>query len=240
MAWRRQIWQERKAPVSNHSSLKQVNAPASHVKVEEFITMWKEKMRLAQGRPFEALEDLGFLTYDVMCAAGMGSDNDENAVTGMLERLRSGREDLTPPSNKDALFVFPEGDKPALLEAMNAVAQSAGVAGSTPSPRIFHLINNRRASMKKALRDKRSIMLKYVLQASNRLAKEGASFQPRSAVDYIVSREVSMAEKAGRKPVLDSPRMTDGIFTYLIGGQDSTHTTLSNCKTSYSGLFVSG
>ena len=81
--------------------------------------------------------------------------------------------------------------------------------------------------MKKAFSSKETILQSYIDRSSQRLAEEGADFTPKSAVDYIVSREIDMAKKAGRAPGLASLRLNDIIFGYLIGGQDSTHSTLS-------------
>lgn len=188
-------------------------------------------MRIAQGRPFDAMRDLSNLTYDIILSAALGFDSgDMPASTQQLNHLLSGQDSLAPPNDPDSLFPFPEVEKPELLQAMDKIAISAATAASTPSPRLFHLINNLTPSMKKALGGKRSIIQGYVGRVSRRLVEEGESFQPRAAVDHFVSREAAMAERAGREALFDTPRMNDAIFGYLTGGQDSTHSTLSFCE----------
>lgn len=69
-------------------------------------------------------------------------------------------------------------------------------------------------------------MLAAINDSSRRLAENPTTFKPRSAVDYMVQRELQAAQKAGTKPSFASGEMSDGLIGYLIGGQDSTHSTL--------------
>ena len=204
----------------------------------EFIDLWRQKKDIAQGRPFEALQDLAALTYDIILAAAIGvEDNDdddnhkvqqaETAAALQMKRLQEGDVPGMLPADKDALFIFPESPIPDLQSALHTIARSAGDAFAIPAKRIWHFFNNRRPAMKRAYHIKRTVLQSYIDDASRRLAEQGDKFKQKSAVDYIVSREVAMAAKAGRKPALDTLRMSDIIFGYLVGGQDSTHSTLS-------------
>lgn len=59
-----------------------------------------------------------------------------------------------------------------------------------------------------------------------RLAENPAGFELRSALDYLILREAQAAEKAGIDPSFYSPVIKDMLFGFMIGGQDSTHSTL--------------
>lgn len=193
-------------------------------------------MQIAQGRPFDVLKDLSILTFDIILAAALGLDKSDSDTVRQLKRLRADHDSLVAKDNKDSLFNFPAPEQTELLHAMEGFSLAAAGAATSPSPWFYHVINNLTPSMRNNFRLKTTIMKSYVDQASQRLAEEGSSFQPRAAVDYMVSREATFAEKAGRKPFFNSPRMQDALFGYLVGGQDSTHSTLSFCKFVTQGL----
>lgn len=208
-------------------TLLKTNCPASYQKVLEFIELWQEKTKIAEGRPFDALQDLSSLTYDIILAAALGLDDTESETARQLHRLQ--RDDMSSlrPAGQDEVFPFPVPEPSDLLHALHVIAKSAGASFTQPSQRLFHFFNNRTAPMKKAFHSKKTVLQSYIDRSDQRIAEEGESFKPRSAVDYMVSREIAMAKKAGRAPALESLRLNDVIFGYLIGGQDSTHSTLS-------------
>lgn len=193
----------------------------------EFIELWQQKTKIAEGRPFDALQDLSSLTYDIILAAALGLDGTESETVRHLQRLRVDDMSNLRPSDKDTLFPFPDAEQSDLQNALSVISKSTAMAFTQPSQRVFHFFNNRTTSMKKAFISKKTILQSHIDRSSERLAEEGTNFKPRSAVDYMVSREIAMAKKAGRAPALDSLRLNDVLFGYLIGGQDSTHSTLS-------------
>lgn len=198
--------------------------------MEDFIALWQEKIKIAQGRPFDVLKDLGVLTFDIILAAALGLDESDSGTIQQLKHLRSVRDQLAVPGEPDTLYTFPEPQKAELLLAMEGVSVAATKAAASPSPWMFHFFNNLTPAMRKNLGLKNTIMQSYVNRACQRLVKEGSNFQPHAAVDYLVSREMTIAERAGREAVFNTPRMNDALFGYLVGGQDSTHSTLGFSK----------
>lgn len=185
-------------------------------------------MRIANGCSFDAFEDLGLLTYDIILAAGAGLDTNESGATQELRRLQSVGAQST--QSTDEVYTFPETEKPVLQDMMEGFGHAATTAMTAASPKLYHFLHNLTPSMRKRFQLKKQFMQGFVDQASKRLAEEGDSFRPRSAVDYMVSREVAAAEKAGRQPDLQRTSLRDNLLGYLVGGQDSTHATLSFCK----------
>lgn len=185
---------------------------------------------MAQGHPFDAFRDLGFLTFDIILAAALGLGATNTTSTEQLNRLRSEEGKLTPPSDQDELFPFPEMEKPELLQIMDKITEALAHAGTSPSPWLYHQINNLSPSMRKSTAARKTILQRFINQSSQRLDKEGEDFQPHGAIDYMISREATMAKKAGRKPVFDTPRIQEALLGYVVGGQDSTHSTLSFCE----------
>lgn len=184
-------------------------------------------MRIANGCPFDAFEDLGLLTYDIILAAGVGVDV-ESAASQELRHLRLVQTQSSLSTNQ--LYTFSESEKPVLQDMMEGFGHAAKTAMTAASPKLYHLVHNLTPAMRRRFQLKRRFMQEFIDRAGERLAAEGNSFQPRSAADYMVSREVAAAERAQRQPDLQRASLRDNLLGYLVGGQDSTHATLSFCK----------
>jgi hypothetical protein len=195
-----------------------------------FIALWREKAKVADGHPFDADNDLGCLTFAVIQAAALGLSDQNDASLQFSDRLRNTDSSSFSAEDKDTPFPFPSMEKPELLTAMATIGHAASECYKQPFPGLFYLINNQRPTMKKAFKSKTTIIQSYIDRSIQRISEEGASFQPKSAIDYMVSREDAAAKKAGRKPDFHSSTMNEGVFGYLLGGQDSTHSTLTFSK----------
>jgi len=209
------------------SFLHEVNAPASYQKVLNIVKLWQLKAELAEGHAFDAAMDLGYLTYDIILAAAANVDDSEAQINKYFQKLQEMPQPVRLPSSKTELAEFPPSELTDLLSSLFAIAEASGKAFQTPLPGLFHMFNNRKAKMRKAYHDRDTIMRSCIRDAVRRLQDDGASFKPTSAVDYIVKREAAAAEKEGREPDFFSDTMVQIIFGYLLGGQDSTHSTLS-------------
>ncbi|KAK2028789.1 cytochrome P450 [Colletotrichum zoysiae] len=207
--------------------LHRVSAPASYKTVSNFIKLWKVKAAMADGLPFEAADDLEGLTYDIITAAAFGAA-EENSQT--LERLRAVQKAEKADSRDNGSFrlaLFPRVEKPELLAALNVLTNRAGTAFQALFPKIALILNGLRPSVRHAYRSKGEIIQSYIDLAVKKLSRGGSNEEFHSAVDYVVSREASAAESAGRRPVFNSIYINDMLAGYLVAGQDSTHSTLS-------------
>ncbi|GKT41569.1 cytochrome P450 monooxygenase TRI13 [Colletotrichum spaethianum] len=208
------------------SFLHGVSAPASYKMVMNFINLWKVKAVMAKGLPFDAAEDLEGFTYDIMMTAAFGIAEQKSHT---LDRLRTIQKAETVEVQGNAsvqIAKFPHTDKPELLAALNTL--NAKVNGSLRStiPRTFHAVNNFRPSVRRAFKSKRTIIQSHIDRSVKKLSRSGLKEEFASAVDYVVSRERFAAESAGRPPAFNSLRMNDMLWGYLVGGQESTHSTL--------------
>lgn len=176
------------------------------------------------------MTDVGNLTFDIMTAAAFAVEDRDSETIQYCETLQSKPLPKSTSNNPNSLYVFPEAQVSELQSSYREIGQAASRSFSQPSQRLFHFFNNRTAIMRKTYASNRKIQQSYIDQSSKRLREEGPNFKPRSAVDYIVSREVTIAKKDGRAPVFDSPRVHDQLVGYMLGGFDSTHSTLSFSK----------
>ncbi|KAJ5294676.1 hypothetical protein N7508_009497 [Penicillium antarcticum] len=88
-----------------------------------------------------------------------------------------------------------------------------------PWPRVYHAINNLRPSVRHAGQTLRGYIESQITRAIPRLNRGGG---PECALDYVIGRELKAAQKAGREPMLDDPRVRDEIYGYLIAGHDTS------------------
>ncbi|KAK1985852.1 cytochrome P450 [Colletotrichum cereale] len=208
------------------SFLHGVSAPASHKTVLNFIELWKAKAAMAHGSPFDAAEDLEGFTYDIMMTSAFGIAEQDSHT---LDRLRIVQEAEKAEFKDNSSFhfaEFPHVEKPELLTALVILNGRVSNALQSTTPKISLALNKLRPSVRQAFRSKSRIIQSHIDRSVEKLSRGGSKEELHSAVDYVVSREKSAAESAGRRPVFDSLRINDMLWGYMVGGQDSTHSTL--------------
>ncbi|KAF0315010.1 cytochrome p450 [Colletotrichum asianum] len=217
------------------SFLHGVSAPASYKTVRKFIELWKSKAAATEGLPFEADEDLEAFTYDIMNTAAFGVPVEESYIAERLRSMKRGpsleipREAASEEKDKKTslkVATFLPVERPELLFALDTLNRRVTGAFRAMIPSIFFLFDNLRPTIQRAFRSKRSILQSHIDRSVEKLSRSDGEENFASAVDYVVSREKLAAENAGRKPAFDSLRMSDMLWGYIVGGQDSTHSTL--------------
>ncbi|KAK1598456.1 cytochrome P450 [Colletotrichum navitas] len=208
------------------SFLHGVSAPACYKTVLNLIKLWKVKAAMANGLHFDAGEDLEGFTYDIMMTSAF-EIAEQTSYT--MDRLRATKEaekadfeDTNPFHPADFLRV----EKPELLTALHVLNDRVSGALQSTLPKTSLMLNGLRRSVRQAFKSKRTIIQSHVDLAVERLSRGGSKEKFHSAVDYVVSREKLAAETDGRLPVFNSPRINDMLWGYLVGGQDSTYSTL--------------
>ncbi|KAK1720107.1 cytochrome P450 [Colletotrichum lupini] len=209
-----------------NSFLHSVSAPASHVAITDFIRLWKRKAALAQGLPFETVEDLEGLTYDIMMTAVFGVGYEESTTTKYSKLLEDAGNDVVVPSGSSAQVAkFPSPETPALVKALHVLNVSITAVFGSVFPKLSVFIENLKPKARQALKLKKDAVQAQIDAAVKRAAKGGSS-EHKSAVDYVVSREKTAAVEEGREPRYDGMQLNDMLWGYIAGGQDSTHSTL--------------
>ncbi|KAJ1324668.1 long-chain fatty acid omega-monooxygenase [Microdochium nivale] len=160
-------------------------------------------------------------------AAAANLDDKDTQLRSYVQRLGAMQNPATVPSSKTEVAEFPADELTDMFKALEAIGVAVSGSLSAPSIKLFHVFNNRKAKMQKAFYDRDTILRQYIRDAVKRLHENGDSFKPASAIDFIVIREAAAAEKEGREPDFYSDTIIQIAFGYLLGGQDSTHSTLS-------------
>ena len=205
----------------------QVSAPIGYSNVESLIELWRFKAEVAQGRPFRVINDLMALTADIIFETAMGLEDSDKNIHRYHERLRSIDIFRIKPDSEDILFPFPEYECEGLLKTIDVIAHVAGKFPTAPILPLHWPIHNLRKEVRKARRDSHAIIQAYVDRALERWETVGPPKKPRWAIDLVIGREQTAAEKEGRKPDYRSKMFHDAIYGYCFGGQDTTHSTLS-------------
>lgn len=188
-----------------------VNAPEIWQNAVQFVDLWRRKAAVAGGRPFDAMEDITRLTFDIILNVALGKgEGREGLIEVYLERIReeygaSGKPVMSEKGDVDAPFPFPKPPHDETLEAQTRMNTAITQTMVLP-PKLFHAVNNRRKHMREAYNSKERLLRRQVALATKRME---AGEPLESALDYMIKREMGAAAKEQRKPVFDSPAMFD-------------------------------
>ncbi|KAJ5041963.1 cytochrome P450 [Bipolaris maydis] len=204
------------------SFLNKVNAPHTYIVAQSLVELWRLKAHIAKGRPFEASEDIVEFSFDSILSAATGLENDHGDVQRQLSFLsriefNKHHELINTPLNEP--IMIPSAGRSEKLAALTVDEESLWKGFYMPWPRLYHRLNKLRPSVRNAGRTLRGYIESRIAKAAPNLAK---GCQPESALDYVIQREIKAAEKAGRAPNLQDPRIRDEIYGYLIAGHDTS------------------
>ena len=209
--------------------LDQVAAPEMYHTMLTMVDLWREKARLAAGRPFAAEEAVHNTALDITWAATFGGGIGPNQTH---TKLLADRSKLDLSSDFDEPVTFPEAELPAAFKSIITLIKSMSIPMNSSTPALSHWVAlNTRPTLISARKTKTSLILSKLKDASERLSKQ-ENHDPESmagmkcAMDMIVSKEIKMARKQGRPAELFSQTIQDELLTFLAAGGDTTSTTL--------------
>ena len=201
------------------SVLNSVNAPRIHDVSMSLLELCRLKAGLACGKPFDVADDVNEFGFDAILSAALGLGPDGGDVNRQIQHITTHQDRAV--SHKESIVVFSRAKKSAKLSALQVEEDSLWKAFLMPFPKLYHSINDFRPSVRRA---KRTMRAHIASQIANNLEVPGK--QPECALDYVMQRELRAAEKAGRAPVLDDPRIVNPVYGYLIAGHDTSSGTL--------------
>lgn len=161
------------------------------------------------------------MTFDVVKAVAFGQGDAQSMTQdhkGIVQETEVGG-----AYDTQTVFKFPAFPPNDILFSHNLHQEAVGASLTAPFPALFHKINNRKSKMQEAYSIRNRMVHKQIELALDRLARGEAV---KSALDYMIQREVNAATKANRQPVLDSPQMQDELYGYIGAGHETTSTSL--------------
>jgi cytochrome P450 len=162
------------------------------------------------------------MTFDIIRIVALG-ENEARSMTDLCcDMVRKSNLDGQQPDGKDVAVVFPDHVYDEDLRSHQVLQEAVASSFTSPSPVLFHKLNNRKAPMQEAYDIKNRMLDSQIGLAIKRLE---AGEDVKSALDYMIKREINAAKKAGRKPVFDSPYMRDELYGYIGAGHETTATS---------------
>ncbi|KAK4502038.1 hypothetical protein PRZ48_007849 [Zasmidium cellare] len=225
-------WHSHRRLVSDTMSptfLNQVAGPQMWDSMISIVELWKEKARLADGRPFSAFADCHNTTLDIIWAVtfggGMGPNTNRSKRLAEIDKLDLG-------SNINEAVTFPEPQDPPAFSSITKLVESMSIPVNSMMPSLAHTFAlNTNRGLVNARRTKDELIRSKLKEAREKFSKTAnddieSTAGLKCALDLVVSKELKMAQKEGRPADLDSPALQDELFGFLLAGEDTTSTSL--------------
>ncbi|KAF4969320.1 hypothetical protein FZEAL_10250 [Fusarium zealandicum] len=213
--------------VMTPSFLHSVSAPKVREVSVKLAELWKLKSDLARGRPFNVSENIVEFSFDAILSAATGLGPSGGDVHQQLLHLnQAGTQNLSThgAENMQQPIELPALGRSVKLKSLMTDEETLWKGFYMPWPGLYHKINGLRPEVRDARRVLRKYINSQIADAVPRLQTDG---KPECALDYVIQREIKVADKEGRAPILDDPRIRDQIYGYLIAGHDTSAGTLS-------------
>ncbi|KAF2026189.1 cytochrome P450 [Setomelanomma holmii] len=203
-----------------------VAAPYLHASFVDLMTLWSEKSRLSEGRPFSVKTDIYETALDAIWAAFFGDDGSGTVTRSQIEHLRS-LKNVPIPSSKEEAVEFKHVEGPPAFEAILRLTDSIEHCSKSPFPRLAGVALRYFPSMRRHAKAKDQAIVEQISKAEARINQEkGNSNKVTNALDLMLRREKQIAQKQGRAPNYYSKAIKAELFGLLIAGHDTTSTTL--------------
>jgi hypothetical protein len=199
--------------------LNQVAAPQIHESTMRLIKLWREKNRLAGGRPFLATRDINHCALDAVLAFTFGTRVNLSATQPQLDLLsspssvpiRSGDGDDMEPVE------FPYAPLNPHIEALFTLSNSLETSMKAPTPKLAHWFLRQTKSMKTAWKNKEELLARHIDESLARVKGNSDERAVRCAVDDMVRREIGLAAKEQREPAVHTRVFCDEVRIHTRG-----------------------
>jgi hypothetical protein len=195
------------------SFLNQVAAPQIHESTMRLINLWKEKNRLAEGRPFWATKDINHTALDAVLAFTFGTGTTLSANQPQLDHLSSLPSIPLPSGSRNDIkpVEFPAPQVDPSIEAMFTLSNSLETSMKAPTPKLAHWFLRQTSSMKEARKLKEELLARQIEESVARVKGGKEGYVDRCGVDDMVRRESKQAEKEGRAPIIHTRVFCDEV-----------------------------
>lgn len=204
--------------------LQNVAAPSLYTNLCKHIALWDAKSRLAQGHPFEAIDDIYYSAFDAVTSFTFSDNFTHNATKSRVSLYKSMSTDkIQLPTGKDEAVVFPKS--PIVDEFVEAFRELALVYEEVLAsmwPRLQWFFILRRPRVRHAVGVKESVFHREIEEGIQRLDGGKNESRVKSAMDHMLFREATIASKEERKPDFHRRTIYDEV--------SSQHATSGRCS----------
>ncbi|ATY66817.1 cytochrome P450 monooxygenase [Cordyceps militaris] len=218
-----------------------VAAPNMYAGARRLLDLWRLKTSVAgEGRPFAAAADLSFATLDALYDFAYGDGAEERALVEQLALLEGlseeAREGLRERAGEEAV-AFPCAPLAPAMEALLRTTENIPAVAVTGFPDIAWRVLAWFPRVRRLRRLKDRFIKEQVEKAVARLDKAAAAGEDQDgvggfsklkcALDLILQRERTLAEKDHREPVYWSDAIKDEMFGFITGGHETSANVLA-------------
>lgn len=212
----RRLVQDTMSPAFLHS----VAAPSIYASSLRFVDLWKAKSAIADGRPFEAMEDISLATLDAVFAFTFGPDFPHGATQLPVEGLKYSS--IESGHSSDRPVVFARSNQDEEVDSMIRLVDEVGKVQSNPWPWLKWKFVANSPSFRRRQRTKDACIRREIEKAIERRIHKAATIGDswiRNTVEHVINREESLAKNDGRKPDFFSPMILDEVDRYTFYAQ---------------------
>ncbi|KAI0124990.1 cytochrome P450 [Xylariales sp. AK1849] len=208
--------------------LNSVAAPLLHRHSLNLMELWRVKNAAAAGHAFWAADDLNHFALDSIWDVAFGSQLDSLAEeTEFLKTISQ----FEMPASTDDPINLPKPRLNAAANSMKILTHGLDVAVTSPTPSLAHWLLRLTPSYRRARTYKERLVQERLDDAKVRLLHRNHETTDdligiTCATDHLVRRESQAANKENRAPNYESRQAKDELFGFLVGGYDTTATTL--------------
>lgn len=208
--------------------LNRVAAPNVYASTVDLVKLWTTKARLANGRPFSAEHDIFYASLDAVLEFSFGGAYPHRAIPPQMRLIES----LIPAPRDVSLdkpVEFPTAPVHETIEATLHASIAMGDLVDSPFPRLSWWIRSKMPYQSWAIRTREKYLKEQVERAVSRMNAHQKSENDnwvRSAVELMMLRVKTLAEKEGEQPVYWSPSIRDEVIGFVVAGHDTTSTTV--------------
>jgi hypothetical protein len=207
------VWKQHRRLVQDLMAptyLQQIAAPSIYNGILDLVRLWDLKSELSRGHPFRADEDIYRAALDVLWSSMFNLDPSDGSTRAQIQVCSAVKNfDL---SNVDEESTFPQAPNPSAIQAVLTLTHSVEACIKSPFPRLTFWMLRQTPTMRNAKAVKENFIKEQVNETIQRfggLAKKERDV--RCAMDGILTREIALAEKDGRKPMFHSRAMYDEV-----------------------------
>ncbi|KAK2764509.1 hypothetical protein FQN54_009204 [Arachnomyces sp. PD_36] len=198
--------------------------PGINGAVLSLLKVWEEKSRLANGRPFEAADDLNDCSLDVMLSFSFGKHLGQTALGPQIDLLPQIEPGKIDAGSLDDPAHFPNAPAHDFVSATHKSTELTEDIVNSWTPRLALWWMRQKSHYKKAFGNTERIVRQQVKASLQRLAAGSAAV---TAIDHMMMREKSHAAKLGRSPISEGQHMIDEVFGDMFAGHHTTGAALA-------------
>lgn len=196
-----------------------VAAPAIYQQVSNLVRLWDIKAHLAQGRPFTAADDIYNTALDAVHGFSYGQGFEHRAIQSTLDyyerRTPEMTEKLGYKGGVNDPIEFPAQQMDTVIKSVLTLTSTFAEVQGTFIAHLKWPFLMRMSKLVKAKEIRDESIRKQIRAAVERIQTHPDPGTVRSAVDHMVRREISLADKEGRATNFYSTTMFDEVSALL-------------------------